>query len=202
MERSHDQVQVLLRREVERRERTKKIKLYVACLIMVPILTTIFAYVYFKLHSIKVSVVWVLIFLAAMLTLPFIAAIAAFFLRELKLKILSVRKRIHFQHRNRKINQNYDTFCKIVQDRVLGDDVTRHILSFLPRVISGRRKTKTLSDRVFFKPRHIAIDRDADLAIVTESGKSRLRLMRTDLSEPYLDKYLYHILHNCLLVFY
>ena len=186
MERSNDQIQITLRREVERRERTKKVKCYVACLILCPIATALFAYVYFKLHSIKVSVVWVLIFLAACLTLPFIVAIAAFLFRELKLKILCVRRRIHFQCQNRKINEDYDTFCK----SVLGEDITRHILSFLPRVVSGHRKPKTGYDRAFFKPRHIAIDRDADLAIVTESGKSRLRLMRADLSECYLDKYL------------
>ena len=145
MERSNDQIQITLRREVERRERTKKVKFYVACLILCPIATALFAYVYFKLHSIKVSVVWVLIFLAACLTLPFIVAIAAFLFRELKLKILCVRRRIHFQCQNRKINEDYDTFCK----SVLGEDITRHILSFLPRVVSGRRKPKTRYDRAF-----------------------------------------------------
>ena len=63
MERSHDPVQIELRNRVERREKMKKFKFYVACLILCPIATTCFVYAYLKLHSIQMSFVWVLIFL-------------------------------------------------------------------------------------------------------------------------------------------
>ena len=156
MERSHDPVQIELRNRVERREKMKKFKFYVACLILCPIATTCFVYVYLKLHSIQMSFVWVLIFLAIMLTLPFALAIVTYVIRELKFKIRGIRKRIRFQIQQKKITQDYDTFCKIILDHDLSEDIVRHILRFLPRVVSGRCcRNKTFRDRRVFLKRTV-----------------------------------------------
>jgi len=215
MERSHDPIQTELLSRIERRERTEKCKFYTACIILIPLFTLFFAYVYFLLHDVQVSFVWILIFLACMLTLPFVVAFLGRLYQDLILNFLHAKKIFHYHICDGKVNQCHQVFHDMVKKRGLrlSDDVVRHILSFLPRLVRGRRK-KSSHDRVFFRrtlilliylkttnnnnnthththvARHIAIDTSADIAVVSESGKSRLRLMRADLSDPYLDQYL------------
>lgn len=189
MDISEDPSQVSLRRNVDRRDQIHKYKFYAICLIFTPILTTFLVYIYMKLSSVQLDIMWTVIFLTFVVASPFLLSGVLVSFNKLKSVLTLARKKSQF--RKKALLTSLDT-CTVFKERVkeyLGEDVVRHVLTFLPRVFKGTRK-KISNERIFFKPRHIAIHPEANLAVIVESGKSRLRLMRADLSDPQSDHYL------------